>query len=250
MGRSLLILLLLVLGFPARAQFHVQGLDHVPVVVRDLAKASADFEALGFVLKPGRPHGNGLQNVHAKFADGTEIELISPVTAVDALSARYVEWLKEGDGPESFGLYVPDERSAFSPGAWPGVFFDHRQKSPTDRPEHFVHPNGALALSAVWLAASPFERSAVRAPVYGVLADRVACAPFGSVPRVLALNEGEIVFLPETFQRVRGRPIVALTIAVRSLDTVRPFASRKVEGCARRSLWAESHGMWLEFMER
>ena len=35
------------------AQLMVQGLDHIPIAVRDLEQAGADFEALGFVLKPG-----------------------------------------------------------------------------------------------------------------------------------------------------------------------------------------------------
>jgi len=75
----------LVLGFAlfvfflsdVAAQPQVQGLDHIPIAVRDLDRAKADFEALGFVLKPGRLHTNGLRNAHAKFADGTELELIT-----------------------------------------------------------------------------------------------------------------------------------------------------------------------------
>ncbi|HLG46749.1 MAG TPA: VOC family protein [Reyranella sp.] len=233
MGRWLCTLLLL-LGSPAVAQ--IQGLDHIPIVVRDLDRSAADFASLGFALKAGRPHANGLRNVHAKFRDGTELELISPDTPTDELSQRYVEWLKQGDGPVSLGLFAPN----IAPPAIEGVFFDKRQKSPTDRPEHFAHPNGATTLAAVWLAGSPVERQLVdvvgRWPV-----DQPVCAPFGKVARVLRLPEGEIVLLP----RLSNRPIVGATVAVASLDPVRRFVTRSAVDCPR-SVWVETHGLWLE----
>jgi hypothetical protein len=237
MGRWLLALVLL--SSPAAAQIPVQGLDHIPVAVRDLDRAKTDFEALGFVLKPGRPHANGLRNLHAKFPDGTELELITVDAPTDELSRRYADWLKQGEGPMLFGLYAPSVVSV-----WPsleGIFFDRRQKSPTDRPEHFAHPNGATTLAAAWLAGSPAERQLVellgRPPV-----DQPVCAPFGKVVRVLRLPEGEIVLLP----RLSGRPIVAATVAVASLDPVRRFVPRSPVDCPS-SLWVESHGLWLEF---
>ena len=35
----------------------VLGLDHVPIAVEDLERAAERYRALGFSLKPGRPHG-------------------------------------------------------------------------------------------------------------------------------------------------------------------------------------------------
>lgn len=252
MNRFCLALLLALSGIAsAFAQSAVQGLDHIPVMVRDLERAGADFEALGFVLKPGRAHANGLRNLHAKFADGTEIELITAPAATDALSTQYVDWLKKGDGPVSFGLYQPTARAP----ALPGVFFDKRQRSPTDRPEHFAHPNGAQTLSAVWLAGSPAERQIIDLPA-GNLVAKEACAPFGSSARVIALKEGEIVLLPASTQIVPGRPIVGATVTVSSLAVTRQtltanhVAVREVESCARKSLWVETHGLWLEFRQR
>jgi hypothetical protein len=52
--------------------------------VRDLAQAQADFAALGFALKAGHAHANGLFNGHIKFADGTEIEPMAAPAAADA----------------------------------------------------------------------------------------------------------------------------------------------------------------------
>lgn len=236
---------------PALADPSVQGLDHVPVVVRDLEKAKAGFVALGFVLKPGRFHSNGLRNEHAKFVDGTEIELIMPTMAADALSSRYVDWLRQGDGPVALGLYRPGAPAGLSA----GIFFDRRQKSPTDRPEHFAHPNGAVTLSGAWLAGDPAERQLLGLPG-GRLVDGAFCAPFGSEPKSVRFAEGEIVLFPESAQIVRGRPILAVTVTVRNLDATRHLllgnrvVPRQVAGCARKSVWVEINGLWLEFVER
>jgi len=224
----------------ASAQAPIQGLDHIPIVVRDLDRAAADFSALGFVLKPGRPHANGLRNVHAKFPDGTELELITPRAPVDELSRRYVEWLRQGEGPVSLGLFAP--RSA--PSSMEGIFFDKRQKSPTDRPEHFAHPNGASTLAAVWLAGSPAEPQLIALSEHPPIA-RPACAPFATAARVLRLPEGEIMLLPVEAQRIDGRPIVAATVAVANLDPIRRLGVRVVARCD--SLWVETHGLWLQF---
>jgi len=251
MGRLLPILFLVFFGAaPASAQQPVLGLDHIPVVVKDLARAKQDFMRLGFTLKPGRPHDNGLRNEHVKFADGTEIELITPTEASDELSSRYVDWLRQGDGAVSLGLYRPGK----TPAPPPGVFFAGRQQSPTDLPEHFDHPNGAVTLSGVWLAGSPVEQKLSNLPGTRV-AQAPFCAPFGFGDKVVRWQEGELFLLPESQQIVPGRPIVAATVTVRSLAAVQGvFAAtrttaRASAGCARNSLWVETHGLWLEFLE-
>ena len=86
----------------------VQGLDHVAIAVHDLESAAARYERLGFTLKPGTPHDNGLRNRHVKFADGTELELITASEARDALTAEYREHLAEGEGPAFLALFAPD----------------------------------------------------------------------------------------------------------------------------------------------
>src|SRR5206468_6529298 len=70
----------------ARPRPLVTGIDHIPIAVRDLDAAAAQYRRLGFTLKPGTPHANGVRNEHAKFADGTELELITAPAATDALA--------------------------------------------------------------------------------------------------------------------------------------------------------------------
>ena len=237
----------------------VRGLDHIPLAVKDLEQSQADFEALGFVLKPGRPHANGLRNVHVKFPDGTELELITASSASDALSSDYLAWLREGDGPAFLGLYAPGRKqadfAALTDPSLKRVFFSGRQQSPTDRPEHFAHPNTAFALSGVWLAGADAERRLL--PLLGARpAKTPTCLPFGAAAVAYSLPEAQVVFLPATDQLVPGRSIVGATVTVRNLQAVRHIlassgiAFEMPHGCDDHSLWVgprAAHGMWLEF---
>lgn len=279
-GHSLLLAMALAVwsGRPSLSQEVTRGLDHIPVAVKNLERSKADFEALGFVLKPGRPHANGLRNQHVKFRDGTEIELITASAATDALTEEYVDWIKDGDGPIFLGLYapdldamgsrllrlgyVPDRKGDFisfpKSSALHHFFFARRQHSPTDRPDHFAHRNTAFTLYGAWLADASAEQYLDALPA-GAPAERLACAPFGVASKVLGLPEGEIVFLPTSARSVPSRSIVAATVAVQNLDATQRVLNenhvsfRQMTGCARRSLWvepAQAHGLWLEFLER
>src|SRR6185295_3668889 len=73
-------------------------LDHVPIAVRDLPSAVAEFGALGFTVKPGRPHQHGIQNASVKFADGSYVELITAHDASDRISREYEELLRQQEG--------------------------------------------------------------------------------------------------------------------------------------------------------
>src|SRR5262249_45785157 len=86
----------------------IAGLDHIPIAVRDLGKAADDFRRIGFALKPGPVPENGSKNVHAKFRDGTELELITAPEARDGLTTTYVRHLSAGDGPAFLALFAPD----------------------------------------------------------------------------------------------------------------------------------------------
>src|SRR5215212_737894 len=146
----------------------IAGLDHIPIAVNDLERAADDYRALGFAIKPGRPHDNGIRNQHVKFPDGTELELITAPAARDPLTATYRRHLAQGDGPAFLAFYTPSRQFATARldaasishrdgdllGALDYVFLGPRNQSPTDRPEHFAHANGAESLISVWLAAA------------------------------------------------------------------------------------------------
>lgn len=256
----------------------IRGLDHVPVAVSDLEQSQADYRALGFVLKPGRPHENGLRNAHAKFVDGTEIELITAPSATDTLAAEYVRWLKNGDGPAFLGFHAPDDAALSKRLAelglmldWNGgigtfplssrfhrLFFGHRQRAPTDRAEHFAHANKAVSLAGVSLADADAERTLLAA-LGAVAKQESACGPLGSASEILSLPDGDIFFVGRAARLRPDQAVVGATVSVQRLDAVRSvlnanrIAFHETSGCARNSVWIApllAHGLWLEFREQ
>ena len=195
----------------------VVGIDHIPVVVANLEKAEADFRRLGFSIKPGRPHADGIRNAHVKFPDGTEIELITAPAAVDALTTEYVAKIKTGDGPVYFGLYAPDRTAlaaklrangfgvqnddnsilTFPPGSpLHPLFFGGRNKSPTDKPGYFAHANSATRFSGLWIRDDRQLRGLFQDLGVPLIPMR-QCTPISaSESSAVALPEGSVCLVP------------------------------------------------------
>ncbi len=78
-------------------------IDHVIVVVSDIEAAKKAYSTLGFSIKEGRLHENGLLNAHIKFVNGTSFELMTIHNATaDALAKQYQSLLDKGEG----GVYL------------------------------------------------------------------------------------------------------------------------------------------------
>jgi catechol 2,3-dioxygenase-like lactoylglutathione lyase family enzyme len=262
-----------------RQAARVIGIDHVPVAVKDLEAASERYRALGFVLKEGRPHPNGIRNRHAEFPDGTEIELITAADATDTLTRRYINHLSEGDGAAFLALFVrPDTgilelladagfRASESGGLvtlsadsrLPYIFFGARQRSPTDRPAHFQHPNTAVSLTRVWIAGSDLSAEETLFALLGArLTSSRVLLPEPTSATVARFPEGSVVLLPSATQLVPNRRIVGLTVVVRDLQQAaraigssgRLIPSGGEARCERLLVRPQdAHGVWLEFVQ-
>jgi catechol 2,3-dioxygenase-like lactoylglutathione lyase family enzyme len=248
------------------------GLDHIPVAVRDLEAAAATYRALGFALKPGRPHANGIRNTHVKFPDGAGIELLTVPAAVDPLSTKYVDLIRAGEGPAFLSLHAREPETlhaalraggyAFSDAngltdvSAPDLgflFWVQDNRSPTDRPEHFAHPNGATALAAVWVATDARD-ALVRLleQLGGRAARRRVAAPDAVDATVVTLAEGEVVIVPAGRQLLPGRPIIGASFRVRDLAATRRTLAVPTwtggDGAGRVVVEPKhAHGLWLEF---
>jgi catechol 2,3-dioxygenase-like lactoylglutathione lyase family enzyme len=153
-------------------------IDHVPLAVDNVDRAAESYRRLGFAIKPGRLHADGIRTQLVKFPDGAGIELISAPAATDPDTAAYVRLIAQGEGPAFVCFIARDmgalERrlhelgEAYSPEeelvtltdpalAW--LFFGAgSNRSPTDRPEHFAHANTANATLAIWIAGGDQKR--------------------------------------------------------------------------------------------
>ncbi|MBI4720613.1 MAG: hypothetical protein HY770_05235 [Chitinivibrionia bacterium] len=136
------------------------------------------------------------------------------------------------------------------------LFFVRGNRSPTDRPEHFAHRNGATALRAVWIAAeagAELERLLVRLGGSSVL--RAVLAPDSVSATVVAVDRSEVVILPVSHQVVAGRPIIGASLRVTDMDVVSRQLSAagiaaRFEIRAPRRIVVPPHatrGIWLEF---
>lgn len=73
-------------------------LDHLVILVDDLASAVADYEQLGFTVTPGGTHADGLtHNALISFRDGTYLELIAFIDPADT-DDNVWSWRKLGGG--------------------------------------------------------------------------------------------------------------------------------------------------------
>ena len=255
------VLLLATAAFVLAPGAQVQGLDHIPIAVNDLARAAERYRALGFSLKPGRPHDNGITNQHVKFPDGTELELITAPEARDALTAKYRRHLSAGDGPAFLAFYAPDRDRvpATLPASLQYIFFGPRNASPTDRPEHFAHANTADGFIEVWLAADDLSAERKMLGALGAtLGRRTVHVPDAVDAEVARLNEGEVILLPVSRQIVEGRRIVGATLRVKSLAAARAAVEKgNLKGVRDRGVNGSSlflppditHGLWIEFRE-
>lgn len=253
----------------------VTGLDHVIILVNDLEAAATRYRAMGFALKPGRPHDNGIRNQHVKCEDGTELELLTAPDATDQLTTQYRRYLAQGDGPAHVVLYAPDadalanrivggefgaQRSGLI--TFPighrlrPIFFGGRNKSPTDRPEHFAHGNSAYSLTRAWLAIDDIaaELKLFQA-VGGSVSEEDVHVPEPIRARTVTFGTDRILLLPGSRQRLSGRPVVGASVVVKDLSAVRRALQasglKPVAGTTGTILVPPelTYGIWLEFRE-
>ncbi len=243
------------------------GIDHTPTVVANLDEAAATYARLGFSVKPGRPHANGLRNAHVKFRDGSGIELISPPERPgDELTRTYARLLRSGEGPVYLSFHARDTAAltsalskaniAFSDEgglltlADPHldfIFFINDNRSPTDRPEHFAHPNTAMAMTEVWLALDTPARASLRHLLLALGATETSATVQASAKlhaTVFTVQNGRVIVLSPTRRSQPGRQILGVKFQVRDARTAARFL-----GMAPVPV-STAHGLWLRFDEQ
>jgi catechol 2,3-dioxygenase-like lactoylglutathione lyase family enzyme len=86
----------------------IQGIDHLVIVVKDLAQAARDYQELGFTVVAGGEHPVGSHNMLISFQDGSYIELIAFYR--DAIDHRWWDPLQKGERLVDFCLQTDDLR--------------------------------------------------------------------------------------------------------------------------------------------
>lgn len=161
-------------GGPCLAPGATAVLHHVILSVPDLDAAAESYRALGFTVKEGRLHANGLLNRHVKLADGSEIELMSLAREPgDDMARRYAGILADGGGgayaalraPQAAVLAAAEEvgvaaeprgvgangHVTFLDPGLDAVFFFETPMTVADADSLLTHANGAAALTQAWV---------------------------------------------------------------------------------------------------
>jgi hypothetical protein len=258
----------------------VIGIDHMPLAVRNLEVATDRYRAMGFAMKPGRFHENGIRNNHVKFPDGAGIELITASESRDSLTARYRQLLAQGEGPASIAFHARNTERLVAALAsnkidyvqdgglirlrdpqFDFIFFVRDNRSPTDRPEHFTHANSAVAMTAVWIASDNTSKwRALMSALGAAVREETVLAPEPVVATVFAVGNGNVVLVPQSRQLMKGRPIVGATFRVTDLDALnKMLASASIQPAqsgakaSHREIFlppASTYGIWLSFTEQ
>lgn len=137
--------------------------DHFNVVVRDLDKTVSEMKSLGFKIKMGRPHGNGILNAFIKMSDRSYLELISVTNPTGDLSKYFARKLEEaGETPvfmsfeksplKQSGDMILNKGKYFSTMGYPlnhilrAYFLIDYHMPPNDSP-YIDHENGVTGIS-------------------------------------------------------------------------------------------------------
>ena len=87
----------------------LHSIDHIVVLVNDLAAASADWTRAGFTVTPGGTHAAGLtHNALVAFADGSYFELIAFFHPEEEQDHRWWSRVADGEGLIDYALLSDD----------------------------------------------------------------------------------------------------------------------------------------------
>jgi hypothetical protein len=262
-------------GQPAEPLDPALHLDHVPIAVRSLDDAVRGYERLGFRIKHGRLHDNGIINAFTKFEDASYLELITAPAAVDRQTERLLAFLQRREGGRALSLRADslarlatrfDEAGlptsftaygrafnilSFGESAIAPVFLIEYPVPVRDSAHLLDHPNTATGIMAAWVGDGLF--SALEEVPYAFRPSNASTIPLaGGTIRRAGGPDGP----PDAPD---GALVAGVTLRVRSADAARRAVlagtGRSLpvidDGRARRVIVpAElANGMWIEFVE-
>ena len=277
MSRLSIVLTFAILAVRAATALQQSGshIDHVPIAVRDLPAAVAQFRSLGFTIKPGRPHQNGIGNASIKFGDGSYIELITTHDGSDALARQYQEFLKTQEGA-AYVFVRDDESHSFSrrvqlaggrrqdagpfaftelPSSWlaPHLQLIEYLSPAQEPPGTYQHANGARRVVAVWTFVEHDDDPIVRE--LGAGASGVPAYAFEQrSARPVRFAQGTCLMLTRRGAHDPPRSLAAaILIEVDSLIQLKEAA--RLDGAISHgpAVWlppSAMHGVWLGFVEK
>tara|TARA_R110000868_G_scaffold37111_10_gene131533 strand:+ start:19164 stop:19940 length:777 start_codon:yes stop_codon:yes gene_type:complete len=228
-------------------------LDHVTLAVSNLESAEERFSTLGFTIKEGRLHDNGLLNKHIKFKDGSAIELMTVQgEAKDDIAKTYKKFLSKQEGGIFIAFNAPFDHvmqkaeelslsyqvSTGNPFSYitfkniglENVFFINNEMETTDTDSILTHEDKVSGIKRVWIQSSPLFTELLI--LLGASFKGILKTPDQKENPVYRLNDYDFI-VDESFQnnpRILG--IQFETEEISTLEWIPPN---------------ENHGVWITF---
>lgn len=216
---------------------HINGIDHVVIVVRDLDAARDTFRRMGFTVTPRGVHTLGSQNHCVMFGEDYLELLWSPEGAPHPSRQYYTEFARAGEGLAAIAFGTDSAKGAYTEMLWAGfapsdaVEFsrpvavpggtraarfrvsmaslehtpggrafvcEHLTRELVWRPEYQRHPNGATEIAAVAIIA---EDAAAAARPY----ERLLATPAEPIAEGLVVRTGRASIAFATGARLAAR---------------------------------------------
>lgn len=223
-------------------------LDHIIIGTNDFQKSIFFFnEKLGFSIKNGRTHKNGITNFFVEFEDSSEIEFISVENNAYKLTKSYSNLLKNNNFAfqvairtnklkklkESFNILSNeftkyDENNVYSTlsnseinQSLPLFFIEYNKDN---RPTNFVHKNNTTGISAIWFKTKNI-RTSVRDYIdlgFDVI-DTIKVGDYKTKTVLLKNNNFEIILIQSSEFAISG-----LSIKTKNIDNLRTSINEKL----------------------
>lgn len=227
----------------------VIGIDHVPIVVRDLNEVKALFsDRLKFTVKNGREH-EGISNFFVKFQDGTYLEFITPLDSSFAIGNYYSNFLRHRAGGTSLALSVKSADSVMLPlqqcvvpfkssenPMWLSVepsgydlfYIEYRNKRWKEREVNTTHVNQSLSLKSVWWISEDPAKYILNFTKLGFI-HKGTSKNLGIQAQVLKAGSSELIVVSRSegasilanFKSADMEGIFGFTVQVKSLATIK-----------------------------
>ncbi len=256
-------------------------LDHLVIAVKNLEQSKNLFESrLGFTLKPGRLHPNGIKNEFVKFRNGSYIELLTVETPEDKISIHYSELLKSREGG-AFAVLKSDSlakvtsffnKSPISAelqesepfyksitlktgGALKNFFLIEYLAPQKENPSFTNHLNGVSELFALWINTPDLEKTLREfSDLKFEIGGKIKIPVFAKEGITVDLNKGKIYL----FENAAEGSIIGMTLICKNIKQVseilRSNGLKFNENLSQNEksillLPNQVYGLWIEFIE-
>jgi len=254
-------------------------LDHVIVGSEDLSKSRIFFnEVLGFNIKDGKIHKNGIENFFIEFNDSTEIEIISVENVSDKLANEYKLMLQKKQFGLQFAIRTPEIlelKKQFSglnseftelvknrmyttlsknylDQAFPLFFIEYNSDNIN---KNVFHSNNTKGISDIWLSTTDVRKSVQEFVKIGFsLIDTLSVGNIEQKTVLIKNNNINIILIENDHSGIYGLTIK--TVGIKNLlDSITDNLNinRKIKTSRRgKSIFINpeiTNSIWLEFLE-